>query len=129
MKDSDRQVDFIITENLNANGDERLLRAMLENLISNAHKFSSREPITKIEFGITNINDKDTYYVRDNGIGFDMKYYADKLFGAFQRLHSKADFPGTGIGLATVQRVIHKHGGSVLAESELGKGTTFYFTL
>ena len=124
----DRRVEFTITDGLKVNGDERLLRAMLENLISNAYKFSSKEPISKIEFGIANINDENIYYIRDNGVGFDMKY-ADKLFGAFQRLHSKMEFLGTGIGLATVQRIIHKHGGHVWAESELGKGATFYFTL
>ena len=120
-EDSDRQVDLIITKGLKVNGDEKLLKAMLENLISNAYKFSSQEPITKIEFGITSINDEDTYYIRDSGVGFDMKY-ANKLFGAFQRLHSKTEFPGTGIGLATVQRIIHKHGGHIQAESEPGKG-------
>lgn len=124
----ERDIDLIISKGLKVNGDERLLKAMLENLISNAYKFSSQEPIAKIEFGMTSINDEDAYYVRDNGVGFDMKY-ADKLFGAFQRLHSKAEFPGTGVGLATVQRIIHKHGGRVWAESELGKGATFYFTI
>ena len=124
----DHETDFTITKGLKVNGDERLLKAMLENLISNAYKFSSKVPIAKIEFGIKSINDEDAYYIRDNGVGFDMKY-ADKLFGAFQRLHSKTEFPGTGIGLATVQRIIHKHGGRVWAESELGKGSTFYFTI
>ena len=128
IEQPDRRVEFTITEGLKVNGDKRLLRAMLENLISNAYKFSSQEPIAKIEFGIANINDENIYYIRDNGVGFDMKY-ADKLFGAFQRLHSKMEFSGTGIGLATVQRIIHKHGGHVWAESELGKGATFYFTL
>jgi len=128
MEEPERQMDFVIAEKVKANGDERLLRAMLENLISNACKFTSNEPITKIEFGITRINDEDAYFIRDNGVGFDMAY-ADKLFGAFQRLHSKAEFPGTGIGLATVQRIIHKHGGRIWAESELGKGATFYFTI
>ena len=127
-EDPNRQINFVIDEGVKANGDERLLRAMLENLMSNAYKFSSQEPIAKIKFGVTNINDENAYYVCDNGVGFDMKY-SDKLFGAFQRLHSKTEFPGTGIGLATVQRIIHKHGGHVWAESELGKGATFYFTL
>lgn len=128
MEEPGRDIEFIIDEGLKVTGDKRLLKTMFENLISNACKFSSHEPVAKIEFGRTNINNKNVYYLRDNGVGFDMKY-ADKLFGAHQRLHSESQFPGMGIGLAIVQRIIHKHSGHIWAESELGKGATFYFTL
>jgi signal transduction histidine kinase len=124
-----RQVELQVQDGMIANGDLRLLRIVLENLLSNAWKFTSRVEHPRIE--MSSFQDgagQHTYYVRDNGVGFDMAYI-DKLFGAFQRLHSPADFPGTGIGLATVQRIIHRHGGRVWAESEVGKGASFYFTL
>ncbi len=126
--DPERRVAFTIAPNVNVQGDVRLLRAALQNLFSNAWKFTGGRADTRIEFGVSEEDDKITYFVRDNGAGFDMAY-ADKLFTAFQRLHSAAEFEGNGIGLATVQRIIHRHGGQIWAESALDKGATFYFTL
>jgi PAS domain S-box-containing protein len=125
----ERHVEFRIQEGLVARGDARLLRIALDNLIGNAWKFTSKRDHARIEFGSQGVeNDQTVYYVRDNGAGFDMAY-AGKLFGPFQRLHSAAEFPGTGIGLATVQRIIRRHGGRAWAESAVGQGTTVYFTL
>lgn len=110
-------------------GDERLLRVALENLLGNAWKFTGKQSDASIEFGITHPpGGAAEFFVRDNGAGFEMAY-ADKLFGAFQRLHTTSEFPGSGIGLATVQRIIHRHGGKVRAEGAVGQGATFYFTL
>jgi light-regulated signal transduction histidine kinase (bacteriophytochrome) len=100
----------------------------LENLMGNAWKFAGKKDAHRIEIGQQANGDGRAFYVRDNGAGFDMRY-ADKLFGAFQRLHSDSDFEGTGIGLATVQRIVSRHGGRIWAEGEVGKGATFYFTL
>lgn len=122
-----RQVELDIAEGVSANGDPRLLRVVLENLLSNAWKYTSRQPQACITFGCVREH-QSIYYVRDNGVGFDVAY-ADRLFGAFQRLHSDAEFSGTGVGLATVQRIIHKHGGRIWAEAAVGEGATFYFTL
>jgi PAS domain S-box-containing protein len=123
-----RRAEFIIDRGLTTRGDPQLLRALLENLLGNAWKFTDKRQQARIEFGATQNGDKKAYFVRDNGAGFDMTY-ADKLFGAFQRLHKTTEFPGTGIGLATVQRIINRHGGSVWAEGAVGEGATFYFTL
>jgi len=124
----ERRFEFFITPKLMVNADANLLRIALENLLGNAWKFTGKRPKAQIELGLTSHNGKPAYLVRDNGAGFDMAY-AGKLFGAFQRLHRVAEFEGTGIGLATVQRIIHRHGGMVWAEGEVEKGATFYFTL
>lgn len=124
----ERHVTWAIASGIFANGDSRLLRGVLENLLNNAWKFTSNTTHPLIEFNVTVSKNGTTYFIRDNGAGFDMTY-VNKLFGAFQRLHTTAEFPGTGIGLATVQRVIHRHGGQVWAEGAVGVGATFYFTL
>jgi signal transduction histidine kinase len=124
----DRQVKFQIQEGIKVKGDGRLLRIALENLIGNAWKFTSKHLKAVIEFGVLKQDEKTVYFVRDDGAGFDMQY-AQKLFGAFQRLHDAREFPGTGIGLVTVQRIIQRHGGAVWAEGEVEKGATFYFTI
>jgi signal transduction histidine kinase len=123
-----REVEVDITPGLNVNADAGLLRIALENLLGNAWKFTHRNERARIELGFIPGTITPEYYVRDNGAGFDMAY-ADKLFDAFQRLHRASDFEGTGIGLATVHRVIRRHGGRVRAEGAVGKGATFYFTL
>jgi PAS domain S-box-containing protein len=123
-----RKAVIKITPGLHACGDAGLLQVALENLIGNAWKFSSKEAQAEIEVGRTTMEGEAAFFIRDNGVGFNMAY-ADKLFGAFQRLHKTSEFPGTGVGLATVQRVINRHGGKVWAESEMGKGATFFFTL
>jgi hypothetical protein len=125
----DRRAEFAIEEDLRANGDPRLLRVALENLLSNAWKYTARKAQARIEVGHTREGeDEAAYYVRDDGAGFDMAY-AGKLFGAFQRLHAESEFAGTGIGLATVARIVHKHGGRIWAEAAAGQGATFFFTL
>jgi light-regulated signal transduction histidine kinase (bacteriophytochrome) len=123
-----RQVDVRIEPDLQAKGDPQLLQILLDNLMGNAWKFSGRQRVANIQFGKTGNDGETVFFVRDNGVGFDMKY-AGKLFGAFQRLHKSGDFPGTGIGLATVLRVVSRHGGRIWAESQVDRGTTFYFTL
>jgi len=124
----DRNVKFIIAQNVKAYGDSHLLRIVLENLLDNAWKFTSKHKDAVIEFGAKECEGKRVYFVRDDGAGFDMAY-VDKLFVPFQRLHEQDEFEGTGIGLATVQRIVHRHGGKVWAEGEVEKGATFYFTL
>jgi PAS domain S-box-containing protein len=123
-----RSVACVIDEGLNAYGDPLLLRQVLQNLLGNAWKFTGRRTGARVELGRTQACGKRAFYVRDNGAGFDMKY-ADKLFGVFQRLHATTEFPGNGVGLALVQRVVHRHGGKVWAEGQPGGGATFYFTL
>jgi light-regulated signal transduction histidine kinase (bacteriophytochrome) len=124
----ERRVEFVIAPRLVAEADAGLMRVVLENLLGNAWKFTGKQAAAKIEFGRTTHRGVPAFFVRDNGVGFDVTY-ADKLFGAFQRLHNTTDFPGTGIGLATVQRIIHRHGGRVWAEGEVNRGATFYFSL
>jgi light-regulated signal transduction histidine kinase (bacteriophytochrome) len=121
-----RRVEISIADGLLTLGDVQLLRIAMQNLLGNAWKFTSQREGATIEVG--RLPDTKVFYVRDNGVGFDMAY-VDKLFGAFQRLHSEAEFPGTGIGLATVRRIMTRHQGRVWGESQLGEGTTFYFVL
>lgn len=124
-----RKVSIVIADNLKGKGDARLLRVALENLLGNAWKYTSKHPSARIEFGARREPDgKIVFFIRDDGAGFDMAY-AGKLFGAFQRLHTPSEFPGTGVGLATVQRIVHRHGGQVWAEGNVEQGATFYFTL
>ncbi len=126
--DPSRDVEFSISPDVTVNGDKELLNIALANLMQNAFKFTSRHAKAQIEFGVTAQNGTRTYFVRDDGAGFDMRFAA-KMFGAFQRMHSSVDFSGTGIGLATVRRIVSRHGGKIWAESEVEKGATFYFTL
>jgi len=121
-------VEVDIARDLKTRGDSHLMSIALSNLIGNAWKYSSKTPGAKIKFGSTEKEGQKIYYIRDNGAGFNMNY-ADKLFEPFRRLHSDREFSGTGIGLAIVRRVIEKHRGTIWAESETGKGATFYFTL
>ncbi len=123
-----RPVDFVIQDGIVVQGDTRLLRVMLVNLLDNAWKFTSKQAQARIEFGARREEGQTIYFVTDNGAGFDMTY-AHKLFGAFQRLHSMTDFPGNGVGLATIQRIVHRHGGRVWAEASVDNGAKFYFTL
>ena len=122
----ERKVDVEIAEGLTASADPRLARILLTNLISNAWKFTSNEPAAKVEIGSELVDGDTRMFVRDNGVGFDM-IYAHKLFGAFQRLHSQSEYPGVGIGLATVRRIVNRHGGRAWAEGAAGEGATFYF--
>jgi signal transduction histidine kinase len=123
-----REVDFVVEDGMVANGDVALLRVVMNNLMGNAWKYTGKQPSPEVTFGCVERGSQRAYFVRDNGAGFDMEY-ADKLFGVFQRLHSANEFPGNGIGLATVQRIIHRHGGQVWAESAVDQGATFYFSL
>lgn len=124
-----RKVDIVLPEDrAQIQGDSRLMQVVLTNLLGNAWKFTSKNPEARIEFGKQVDGGQPVYYVRDNGAGFDMKY-VDKLFGTFQRLHGTEEFEGTGIGLATVQRILIRHGGKIWANSIPGQGTTFFFTM
>jgi PAS domain S-box-containing protein len=124
----ERKVELIIAEGINVHGDCRLLRIVMENLVGNAWKFTSKHPTACIEFGTQTDNETLVYFIRDDGAGFDMKH-ANKLFDPFKRLHSETEFTGTGIGLTTIQRIIHRHGGLVWAKGDVEKGATFYFTI
>ena len=123
----ERQSEFIIAPDLVVDADKALLEILLRNLLENSWKYTAKCPYTRIEIGALSQDGKTVYFVKDNGVGFDMKY-SDKLFQPFQRLHSDKDYPGTGIGLATAARVIHRHSGKIWADSEIGKGATFFFT-
>ena len=124
----ERKLDLIVSPGLSANVDRALARTLLDNLIGNAWKFTRKTPNPRVEVGATVAEGKATFFVRDNGAGFDMKYVA-KLFAPFQRLHGASEFPGTGIGLATCRRIVERHRGRLWAEAEVGHGATFYFTL
>jgi signal transduction histidine kinase len=126
--DPARQAEFVIAPHCVARGDAALLRIALENILNNAWKYTGKRPSARIEFGVRKNGEEPVCFVSDNGCGFDMKY-ADKLFGAFQRLHAAEDFPGTGVGLASVRRVIQRHGGQVWIEGKVEKGTTVYFRI
>jgi signal transduction histidine kinase len=123
-----RVVDFVVTDGLLVHGDPQLLRLVLENLLGNAWKFTGKRPTARVELGRQDVNGTLTYYVRDNGAGFDMAS-VDKLFAPFARLHRHADFAGTGLGLATVHRIVRRHGGRIWAEAVETQGATFRFTL
>jgi light-regulated signal transduction histidine kinase (bacteriophytochrome) len=124
----ERAVELVVEDHLTANLDPVLARALIENLVGNAWKFTSKVPLARVEFGTTSSHGAQAFFVKDNGAGFDMTF-ADKLFGHFQRLHTVEDFPGTGIGLATVQRIARRHGGSAWAEGVVNGGATFYFSV
>lgn len=127
-KMDDRKINFTLLRMPTAYGDRAMLKQVVVNLISNAVKFTAQEDVAQIEVGSFSKDQSTVFYVKDNGVGFDMKYIG-KLFAPFQRLHKSKDFPGTGIGLALVQRIVHRHGGAVWIQSEPNKGTTVYFTL
>jgi len=122
----ERKLEVAIAEGMAASADPRLARILLTNLISNAWKFTAKSPAARVVIGTEVVDGGTRMFVRDNGVGFDM-IYAHKLFGAFQRLHSQSEFPGGGIGLATVRRIVNRHGGRAWAEGVVGEGATFYF--
>jgi light-regulated signal transduction histidine kinase (bacteriophytochrome) len=124
----ERRSEIMIEPDLKAMGDARLLEVMLENLFDNAWKFTAGKPVSRIRFGVREVGSERAFFVEDNGVGFDPSY-ANNLFGVFQRLHSGSDFPGTGVGLATVQRIVQRHGGSIWAEAAVDQGAAFYFTI
>jgi len=123
-----RHVETKIADSMEETADSRLMRIVLENLLGNAWKYTGKQTKAVIEVGCTKKGKTKVYFIRDNGVGFDMAY-ADKLFAPFQRLHTDDEFTGTGIGLATVRRIIHRHSGKIWTEGQTGKGATFYFSL
>ena len=127
-RDQDRDVEVIVAPELSAEGDPDLLEVAMQNLLENAWKFSANQPTARVELGSKEIEGETAFFVRDNGAGFDMAH-SQKLFGPFQRLHRRDEFPGLGIGLATVMRILRRHGGRIWATGEVGGGATFYFTL
>ena len=127
-EDPQRQVEFATSQSADTHADPRLLRILMENLLRNAWKYTSHHERARIEFGVFEKQDRHVFFVKDDGSGFDQRS-ADRLFQPFQRLHSAEEFPGSGIGLATVRRIVQRHGGEVWAEGEVEKGATFYFTL
>lgn len=124
----DQSVDVQITQGVTVNGDKRLVRILVSNLINNAWKFASRNPSPRVSVGMETVDGEHRVFVKDNGVGFDM-IDSHRLFAAFQRLHSQSDFPGAGIGLATARRIINRHGGRIWAEGAVGEGATFYFVI
>ncbi len=126
--DRQRRVEVTIGEQLLAHGDPHLLAIVVDNLLDNAWKFTAKRAVAHIEVGALEVDGRTAFFVRDDGAGFDMAY-ADQLFGVFRRLHPADEFPGTGIGLATVARIVHRHHGRVWADAEVGGGATFYFSL
>lgn len=124
----DREATVEIAPGLRCTGDASLVHSAMANLIGNAWKYSSRDPHTRIEIGTVEVDGRATFFVRDNGVGFDMKD-AHRLFAPFERLHASNEFEGTGVGLATVQRIVERHGGRVWAESKPGQGATFFFEI
>lgn len=127
-RDPQRKVESVIAPQVRVSADLTLMRVVLTNLLENAWKFTSHHPIAHIEFGVLETAGETSYFVRDDGAGFDMAY-AKMLFSVFKRLHNTYEFPGTGIGLATVQRIIHRHGGRVWAEAAVEQGATIYFII
>jgi len=121
-------IEYYICPDITFTGDSSLIRILLENLLSNAWKYTQKSPYARIEFGVAVKQNKKVFYVKDNGVGFDM-HYAYKLFTPFQRLHSDNEFEGTGVGLATAKRIVQRHNGGIWAKAAVGKGSTFYFTL
>jgi light-regulated signal transduction histidine kinase (bacteriophytochrome) len=127
-EEPERDVEVLIEPHVSVVGDQELLRVALQNLLGNAFKFTSQQPHASVQFGRTEHGGQAAIFVRDNGVGFDMND-ADKRFRRFERLHSESEFSGTGIGLATVQRIVARHGGRVSAQGAIGDGATFYLTL
>jgi signal transduction histidine kinase len=128
-KDTARQVELLVPQKVEAQGDRRLLTVVLDNLLSNAWKYTKKLAAAQIEFGIIRDSENPIFFVRDNGCGFTVPADSDQVFLPFTRFHKVEEYPGTGVGLATVKRIISRHGGRVWVESSVGKGTIFYFTL